>query len=206
MHLLMEDGMVLLSLRKAVKDKGWDEIQAKLDSAEIVEITPFDANRGGLLVEYEGIRGFLPVSQLSAEHYPRVGSADKDEILQRLNALVGKNIKVRILDAIKKENKLIFSEKEQAPLREQDCFRLRFQGIRYKRRYPYLCRHIFLRQRIPPEFCHRPRKAFSQRRLLFLESFLRPLHRETLMCLYFHLLLLQNSLSCTFPLTSLRHD
>ena len=108
----MNDGFVLLSLRKAVKDKGWDEIQAKLDNSEIVEIVPFDANRGGLLVEYEGIRGFLPVSQLSAEHYPRVGSADKDEILQRLNSLVGKTIKVRILDAIKKENKLIFSEKE----------------------------------------------------------------------------------------------
>ena len=108
----MEDGYVLLSLRKAVKDKGWDEIQAKLDAAEIVEVTPCDANRGGLLVEYEGIRGFLPVSQLSAEHYPRVGSADKDEILQRLNSLVGKSIKVRILDASKKDNKLIFSEKE----------------------------------------------------------------------------------------------
>jgi small subunit ribosomal protein S1 len=108
----MQDGYVLLSLRKAVKDKGWDEIQAKLDSAEIVEIVPGDANRGGLLVEYEGIRGFLPVSQLSAEHYPRVGSADKDEILQRLNSLVGKPMKVRILDANKKDNKLIFSEKE----------------------------------------------------------------------------------------------
>ena len=108
----MGDGYVLLSLRKAVKDKGWDEITAKLSSSETVEVTPYDANRGGLLVEYEGIRGFLPVSQLSAEHYPRVGSADKDEILQRLNSLVGKPIKVRILDAIKKENKLIFSEKE----------------------------------------------------------------------------------------------
>ncbi|MDO4741784.1 MAG: S1 RNA-binding domain-containing protein [Candidatus Saccharibacteria bacterium] len=108
----MNDGYILLSLRKAVKDKGWDEIQVKMDNAETVEITPFDANRGGLLVEYEGIRGFLPVSQLSAEHYPRVGSSDKDEILQRLNALVGKQIKVRILDANKKENKLIFSEKE----------------------------------------------------------------------------------------------
>ena len=108
----MPDGTVLLSLRKAVKDKGWDEIQAKFDNEEIVEIQPFDANRGGLLVEYEGIRGFLPVSQLSAEHYPRVGSADKDEILQRLNSLVGQSIKVRILDANKKENKLIFSEKE----------------------------------------------------------------------------------------------
>ena len=54
----MDDGYVLLSLRKAVKDKGWDEIQAKMDNAETVEITPYDANRGGLLVEYEGIRGF----------------------------------------------------------------------------------------------------------------------------------------------------
>lgn len=108
----MRDGCVLLSLRKAVKDKSWDEITAKQDNGEVVEVTPFDANRGGLLVEYEGIRGFMPVSQLSAEHYPRVGSADKDEILQRLNSLVGKPIRARILDANKKENKLIFSEKE----------------------------------------------------------------------------------------------
>ena len=108
----MKDGYVLLSMRKAVKDKGWDEILAKLDDATTVNVVPFDANRGGLLVEYEGIRGFLPVSQLSAEHYPRVGSSDKDEILQRLNSLVGKTLKARILDANKKENKLIFSEKE----------------------------------------------------------------------------------------------
>lgn len=108
----MDDGSILLSLRKAAKEKGWDEIQAKLEGTEVVEITPFDANRGGLLAEYEGIRGFLPVSQLSAEHYPRVGSADKDEILQRLNSLVGKPMKVRILDANRKDNKLIFSEKE----------------------------------------------------------------------------------------------
>ncbi len=108
----MDDGYVLLSLRKAVKDKGWDEITTKLESSETIDVVPFDANRGGLLVEYEGIRGFLPVSQLSAEHYPRVGSADKDEILQRLNSLVGKTIKARILDASKKDNKLILSEKE----------------------------------------------------------------------------------------------
>lgn len=108
----MGDGSILLSLRKAAKEKGWDEIQARLDGAEVIEVTPFDANRGGLLAEYEGIRGFLPVSQLSAEHYPRVGSADKDEILQRLNSLVGKPMKVRILDANRKDNKLIFSEKE----------------------------------------------------------------------------------------------
>ena len=108
----MGDGSILLSLRKAAKEKGWDEIQGRLDGAEVIEVTPFDANRGGLLAEYEGIRGFLPVSQLSAEHYPRVGTSDKDEILQRLNSLVGQPMKVRILDANRKDNKLIFSEKE----------------------------------------------------------------------------------------------
>ena len=66
------DGSVLLSLRKAAKEKGWDEIQQRLDNAESVEVTPFDANRGGLLAEYEGIRGFLPVSQLSAEKLTQV--------------------------------------------------------------------------------------------------------------------------------------
>ena len=108
----LDNGYSLLSLRKAAKDRGWDEVAAKLEAGEIITITPYDANRGGLLVEYEGVRGFLPVSQLSAEHYPRVGSSDKDEILQRLNVLVNKELKVRVLDADRKANKLIFSEKE----------------------------------------------------------------------------------------------
>lgn len=108
----LDNGYSLLSLRKAAKDRGWEEVVAKADAGEIIDITPYDANRGGLLVEYEGVRGFLPVSQLSAEHYPRVGSSDKDEILQRLNVLIGKELKVRILDVDRRANKLIFSEKE----------------------------------------------------------------------------------------------
>lgn len=108
----LDNGYSLLSLRKAVKDRGWEEVQAKMDEAVVIEVQPYDANRGGMLIEYEGVRGFLPVSQLSAEHYPRVGSADKDEILQRLNGLVGQTLRVRILDCDRKTNKLIFSEKE----------------------------------------------------------------------------------------------
>jgi len=74
----LDNGYSLLSLRKAAKDRGWEEVSVKLDSGEVIEVSPYDANRGGLLVEYEGVRGFLPVSQLSAEHYPRVGSSDKN--------------------------------------------------------------------------------------------------------------------------------
>ncbi|MFZ1242783.1 MAG: S1 RNA-binding domain-containing protein [Candidatus Saccharimonas sp.] len=108
----LDNGFSLLSLRKAAKDRGWEEVAAKMEAGEIIEVAPYDANRGGMLVEYEGVRGFLPVSQLSAEHYPRVGGADKDEILSRLNALTGQKLKVRILDCDRKTNKLIFSEKE----------------------------------------------------------------------------------------------
>lgn len=108
----MDEGHALLSMRRAAKDRGWDELQRVLDKQEIIEITPYDANRGGLLVELEGIRGFLPVSQLAAGHYPRVSGADKDEILQKLNQLTQKPLRVRILDLSRKDNKLIFSEKE----------------------------------------------------------------------------------------------
>jgi small subunit ribosomal protein S1 len=108
----LDEGHALLSMRRAAKDRGWDELQKSFDNQEIIEISPYDANRGGLLVELEGIRGFLPVSQLAAGHYPRVSGADKDEILQKLNALTKKTLRVRILDISRKDNKLIFSEKE----------------------------------------------------------------------------------------------
>jgi small subunit ribosomal protein S1 len=108
----MDEGHALLSMKRAVKDRGWDELQRIFDAGEIIEVVAYDANRGGLLVELEGIRGFLPVSQLAAGHYPRVSGADKDEILQKLNALANIPLRVRVLDVSRKDNKLIFSEKE----------------------------------------------------------------------------------------------
>lgn len=118
----MEDGFALLSMKRAEKDRGWDELQRVFDEQEIIDIVPHDANRGGLLVELEGIRGFLPVSQLAAGHYPRVLGADKDEILQKLNQLSNQTLRVRIIDLSRKDNKLIFSEKEAIKDSMQDRF------------------------------------------------------------------------------------
>lgn len=108
----LDEGYALLSMKRAAKDRGWDELQRLKDANEIIEAEPYDANRGGLLLEYEGIRGFLPVSQLAAIHYPRVSGADKDQILQKLNALINQPLRLRLLDVSRKDNKLIFSEKE----------------------------------------------------------------------------------------------
>lgn len=115
-------GFAILSMKKIAKEKGWDILQKYYDEGEMFEVQAYDANRGGLLVEVEGIRGFLPVSQLSSKNYPRVGSADKDQILQKLNELTKEKLKVRILDFEREENKLILSEK--AARREETKKRL----------------------------------------------------------------------------------
>ncbi|MEX0668312.1 MAG: S1 RNA-binding domain-containing protein [Candidatus Saccharimonadales bacterium] len=115
-------GFAILSMKKIAKEKGWDILQKYYDEGEMFEVQAYDANRGGLLVEVEGIRGFLPVSQLSSKHYPRVGNADKDQILQKLNELTKEKIKVRILDFDREDNKLILSEK--AARREETKKRL----------------------------------------------------------------------------------
>lgn len=118
----LEEGHALLSLRRAAKEKGWEKLVELKESGDIIEINAYDANRGGLLVELEGVRGFLPVSQLSPAHYPRVSGADKDEILAKLNALVKQTLKVKVLDVDKTENKLIFSEKEASKADLADKF------------------------------------------------------------------------------------
>lgn len=111
-HPETKQGHALLSLRRVMKDKSWEEIQNIYDNNQIVSVTSYDANRGGLLVELEGVRGFLPISQLSINNYPRVNFSDKEEVVAKLNQLIGQSIKVCILDLNRKENKLIFSEKE----------------------------------------------------------------------------------------------
>jgi len=104
-----EGGYAILSMKRASKEKAWGLLSKMSKDKEVVTVSPIDANKGGLLVELEGVRGFLPVSQLSTEKYPRV--SDKDEIQTRLSELIGKPMEVIVLDADERENKLIFSEK-----------------------------------------------------------------------------------------------
>lgn len=104
-----EGGYAILSMKRASKEKAWNVLARMAKEREVLALSPIDANKGGLLMELEGVRGFLPVSQLSTEKYPRV--SDKDEIQARLSELVGKPMNVVVLDADERENKLIFSEK-----------------------------------------------------------------------------------------------
>lgn len=106
-----KDGYIVLSLRRADKDKLWKLLSEKKDEGAIIEVKVISANRGGLMVEAGGIQGFLPVSQLSAKNYPRVDGGDPSQILQKLRQMIGAALSVKILAAEKEDEKLIFSEK-----------------------------------------------------------------------------------------------
>ena len=110
-----EDGYVELSLKEAKQALIWSEAEKAIKSKLIVELPIKDANKGGLILEWQGIAGFLPASQLRSEHYPRVEDSDKEKILKELRKLIGKKITVTIISALSKEGKLIFSEKDSNP-------------------------------------------------------------------------------------------
>lgn len=106
-----DDGYIELSLKEARQALVWTEAEAVIREKRILELAVKDANKGGLIIDWQGITGFLPASQLKAEHYPRVVDADKDKILGELKNLIGKKLAVSIITADPKEGKLIFSEK-----------------------------------------------------------------------------------------------
>jgi small subunit ribosomal protein S1 len=106
-----EDGYIETSLLRAGEEKKWQILQEKMEKSEIIEANVLKANKGGLMIEISGIEAFMPVSQLSSSHYPRVEGGDKQKILSALNDLVGKTIKLKIIDLDIQEKKLIVSEK-----------------------------------------------------------------------------------------------
>lgn len=106
-----KEGYFELSLKEARQAIIWSEAEVAIREKKVLDLLVKEANKGGLLIEWQGIIGFLPASQLKAEHYPRVSDGDKDKILDELKKLVGERIQVSIITADPKEGKLIFSEK-----------------------------------------------------------------------------------------------
>lgn len=106
-----EDGYIELSLKEASRERAWETLKRILASGEVITTRIREANRGGLIVELEGVQGFLPVSQLSFAHYPRVEGGDKQKIFQELQKFIGKDLRVKIIDLDQREQKVIISEK-----------------------------------------------------------------------------------------------
>jgi small subunit ribosomal protein S1 len=106
-----KDGYIELSLKEARQAMIWSDAEAAISNATLFELPVKDANKGGLILAWQGINGFLPASQMKAEHYPRVSNGEKQLILDELKKFVGKILTVKIITADPREGKLIFSER-----------------------------------------------------------------------------------------------
>lgn len=107
-----EDNYVELSLSEAGKQKSWQALKDLRESGEEIKVKITAANSGGLIAELEGLKAFLPVSQLANEHYPRVDDGNRAKILEELKKFVGQELTVKVIDANLRNDKLIISEKE----------------------------------------------------------------------------------------------
>ncbi len=109
-----EKGYIELSLTEATRQKAWTEIQARQEKGEVLTVAITGANSGGLTTDVNGLKAFLPVSQLSPSHYPAVDDGNKDTITEELKKFVGTTLQVKIMDFNPRARKLILSERESA--------------------------------------------------------------------------------------------
>ena len=107
-----EEGFVELSLKEVGKQKIWEQLRELKEKEEVLKVKISGYNSGGLLAEVNGLPAFLPVSQLSFEHYPRVEEGEKNKILNFLKKFIDQEFAVKIIDLNFKTGKLILSEKE----------------------------------------------------------------------------------------------
>lgn len=106
-----KEGYLELSLKEARQAMIWGDAEKAIAGGTVFDLMVKDANKGGLIIGWQGIQGFLPASQLKPEHYPRVTGGEKHLILDELKKLIGTTIAVSIITADPREGKLIFSER-----------------------------------------------------------------------------------------------
>ena len=110
-----EDGYIELSVKEAGREKFWKEASQVMTEKVALTLRALEANRGGLVFEWNGTKGFLPLSQLSQKHYPRVEGGDKQRIFEELQKFIGEEFILHVITVDPKEEKLIFSEKALEP-------------------------------------------------------------------------------------------
>ncbi|MFA6486614.1 MAG: S1 RNA-binding domain-containing protein [Candidatus Magasanikbacteria bacterium] len=111
LELENENGEMELSFRLAGSQRVWDKMRKLMKDGLTIKAKVTSANKGGLLMQVEAVPGFMPVSQLSPDNYPRVAGGDKNRILEKLREMVGKELEVKVIDVDEKEEKLIVSER-----------------------------------------------------------------------------------------------
>jgi small subunit ribosomal protein S1 len=104
------DGHAVVSVRKARQEHQWRIAQEMYERGDIIDAEVVESNKGGLIVNLNGVRGFVPISQIS--NLKREDNADNAETQTKLQAMVGKLIKLKIIEINRNRNRLILSERQ----------------------------------------------------------------------------------------------
>jgi small subunit ribosomal protein S1 len=102
------NGNVVLSLKRAQEQISWDNVEKLVSSDEVVDSKVMGFNKGGLIVGMEGLRGFVPSSQISAM---RRSQSTGDTPEQRWQKMIGQPITVRVIEVDRERRRLILSER-----------------------------------------------------------------------------------------------
>ena len=110
------EGNVVLSLSRAQMERDWRDAEDLLKSEAVFEAQVAGFNKGGLIVRVGKVRGFVPATQL--ESIPRrksdahgTGATDAEASESDLSALVGKKLRLKIIELDRERNRLILSER-----------------------------------------------------------------------------------------------
>lgn len=100
------DGHVLLSIDRARAERSWRRLQKQLDSGEVIEAPVIGFNKGGLLVDLGGVRGFVPASQIST-----LSGGSEDQRRAELAEFTGRKLSMKVIEVNRRRNRLILSER-----------------------------------------------------------------------------------------------
>jgi len=101
------EGRPVISISRAKAEIGWRDLQTKFQSGEIVDGEVVDHNKGGLIVSVDGVRGFVPLSQIVEL---RRGGTD-EEVEEKLRAMRGQHLFLKVIEMNRRRNRLILSER-----------------------------------------------------------------------------------------------
>lgn len=111
MHPEGQEGHAILSLRRAQAERSWRDIDELYRRGEIVEAPVVDFNKGGLIVDLKGVRGFVPVSQVLDLRSVTRPDGENEEVNQSLVAMKGRRLPLKIIEINRSRNRLILSER-----------------------------------------------------------------------------------------------
>jgi small subunit ribosomal protein S1 len=97
-----------VSLQRGIEKQDWNRAEQLLESKEIIQLRIVDHNKGGLLVKFGNLEGFLPASLM-----PTVARASNREMAEKIKSnLIGERVYMSVIEVKSKADRLIFSARE----------------------------------------------------------------------------------------------